>query len=310
MSVRLLLIAAALIATLTCISGPTAVATPQKTLLPPPEIQDIVIQDKGNIATTVSNWGTIGGQREYGRPSGEWPKGSGHNYLAEMKYWMGATRVSHDTLVANTDDDFQPIPSLISGTESYQIRLSTDTTRFDYDPLDTVGAGVGRPANGWRVWNPETQLWDYNRVWDNQTKTMVPGGAASLQESFYRFDDAALGSPLLGLELTQTVYQWNYNYNQDFLFVVLEITNRSEYDYADFAFGLYCDFDIGGPDGTGENGRLGDLVKMDSSLNLAWTYDADGYDPGWGPSVTAGIMGTRYIETPDNIGMTAFRTGH
>jgi hypothetical protein len=310
MSVRLLLIAAASIATLTCISGPPTAAAPQKTLLPPPEIQDIVIQDKGNIATTISNWGAIGGQREYGRPSGEWPKGSGHNYIGEMKYWMGATRVSRDTLVANTEDDFAPIPSLISGAESYQIRLSTDTTRFDYDPLDTVGAGVGRPANGWRVWNPEEQIWDYNRVWDNRTQTMVPGGAASLQESFFRFDDSQLGTPLLGLEMTQTVYQWNYSYNQDFLFVVLEITNRSEYDYSDFAFGLYCDFDIGGPDGTGENGRLGDLVKMDSSLNLAWTYDADGYDPGWGPSVTTGIMGTRYIETPDNIGMTAFRTGH
>jgi hypothetical protein len=311
MSVRLLLITAALIATLACVGGPVAVAMPAESFLPSPELQDQVIQNKGNIVTTISNWGAIGGRREYGYPSGEWPKGSGHNYIGEMKYWMGATRVvSQDTLLANTEDDFAPIASLISGTESYQIRLSTDTTRFDYDPSDTVGAGVGRPANGWRVWNPETQLWDYNRVWDSQTKTMVPGGAASLQESYYRFDDAELGTPLLGLEMTQTVYQWNYAYNQDYLFVVLEITNGSEYDYTDFAFGLYCDFDIGGPDGTGENGRLGDLVKMDSSLNLAWTYDADGYDPGWGPSVKTGIMGTRYIETPDNIGMTAFRTGH
>ncbi len=310
MSVRLLLIAGASIIALACIDQSTTVAAPLESLVPPPELQDIIIQNKGNITTTISNWGSIGGLREYGYPSAEWPKGSGHNYIGEMKYWMGATRAGSDTLLANTEDDFAPIPSLISGAESYQIRLSTDTTRFDYDPLDTVGTGVGRPAYGWRVWNPETQLWEYNHVWDNQTQTMVPGGASSLQESFYRFDDSELGSPLLGVEMTQTVYQWNYSYNEDYLFVVLQITNRSDYDYVDFAFGLYCDFDIGGPDGTGENGRLGDLVTMDTSLNLAWTYDADGYDPGWGPSVKTGIMGTRYIETPDNIGMTAFRTGH
>ena len=303
-----------LIALMTFVFGsvgrPNVAAAPMKSQVPPPEIQDLITQDKGNIVTTISNWGTIGGLGYLGHPSGEWPKGSGHNYLAELKYWMGATKVNRDTLCANTEDDFEPMPSLISGTESYRIRLSTDSTRFDFDPTDTVGAGLGRPANGWRVWNPQTRQWDYNRIWDKQTQSYVPGGPASLQESFYRFDDAALGAPLLGLELTQTVYQWNYSYNQDFLFVVLEITNRSDNDYTDFAFGLYCDFDIGGPDGTGENGRLGDLVAMDSSLNLAWTYDADGYDPGWGPSVITGIMGTRYIETPDNIGMTAFRTGH
>ncbi|MCK4858082.1 MAG: T9SS type A sorting domain-containing protein, partial [candidate division Zixibacteria bacterium] len=125
-----------------------------------------------------------------------------------------------------------------------------------------------------------------------------------------RFSDEALGSTLLGLSIAQTVYQWNYSYNEDYLFVVLEITNRSDNDYADFAFGLYCDFDIGGFDpSTGENGRLGDMVAMDTSLNVAWTYDVDGYDRGWGPTVTTGVMGTRYIETPDNIGMTSFRTG-
>ncbi len=309
MNVKSLKIALLLAGALICASAIPALAAQMKVSTPAPEVQDIAVQDKGNIATTVSNWGLIGGLREYGFPSGEWPKGSGHNYLAELKYWMGATRTSGDTLLACTENDFTPIPSIVSGTESYQIRLSTDTTRFEYDPTDTVGAGVGRPAYGWRVWNPETQTWDYNQVWDNQSQSYVNGGPASLQESFYRFDDAGLGVPLLGLQMTQTIYQWNYSYNQDFLFVVLQITNNSQYDYNDFAFGLYCDFDIGGPDGTGENGRLGDLVKMDSSLNLAWTYDADGYDPGWGPSVTTGLMGTRYIETPDNIGMTAFRTG-
>jgi hypothetical protein len=278
-------------------------------LEPPTNIQDQIIHNKGNIATTVQNWGWIGGQSHLGKPSGEWPKGSERNYLAEIKYWMGATRPDGDTVVANTDDDFMPLPSIIGGQESYRIHLSTDTTSYDYDPTDTLGLGIGKPAYGWRVWDSQSEQWVYNQVWTFASGT-VDAGPVSLQESHYRLSDGNSGAAALGLELAQTVYQWNYDYNQDYLFVVLEIKNVSEDDYSDFAFGLYCDFDVGGMvPGTFENGRLGDLVAFDSSLNLAWTYDEDGYDEGWGPLVKTGVMGTKYIETPDDIGMTAFRTG-
>ncbi len=296
-----------LIMTLTVMSA-ALIAAPQEAQVPPPEYQDLITHDKGNIRTTISNWGTIGGLSHIGFPSGEWPRGSGHNYLAEIKYWMGASLVTGDTLLANTEDDFAPIRDIATGLD-YRIRLSTDSTRYEYDPNDTTGLGQGNPAYGWRSYDPATGQWVYNQVWDPKLQQYVAAGPSSLQESIYRFNDEGLGESLLGLEMVQTVYQWNYSYNEDYMFVVLDITNKSDNDYTDFAFGLYCDFDIGGPDGTGENGRLGDLVASDTSLNLAWTYDADGYDPGWGPSVTTGIMGTRYIETPNNIGMTAFRTG-
>ncbi|MGB2980181.1 MAG: hypothetical protein WBC77_02935 [Candidatus Zixiibacteriota bacterium] len=281
----------------------------QRSLEPPTPLQDQIIHNKGNVATTVQNWGQIGGQSYLGKPSGEWPKGSERHYLAEIKYWMGAVKPNGDTVVANTDDDFMPLSSVINGEESYRIHLSTDPTSYNHDPTDTVGLGVGKPAYGWRVWDSGPEEWVYNEVW-TFSQGMVDAGPVSLQESHYRFCDANSGVPVLGLELTQTVYQWNYNYNEDYLFVVLEIKNVSENDYSDFAFGLYCDFDVGGiVPGTFENGRLGDLVAFDPSMNLAWTYDEDGYDPGWGPLVRTGVMGTKYIETPDDIGMTAFRTG-
>jgi hypothetical protein len=277
---------------------------------PPTEIQDQIIHNKGNIATTIQNWGQIGGQSDLGKPSGEWLKGSGHHYLAEIKYWMGVIKPNGDTVVANTREDFMPLPMPLSGGDSYRIRLSTDPSTYDYDEYDTVGSGVGKPAYGWRVWDLEKESWEYNRVWNLATSEFEGAGPISLQESHYRFNDANSGISVLGLEITQTIYQWNYSYNEDFMFVVLEIKNKSSNDYSDFAFGLYCDFDVGGfHPPTGENGRLGDLVKFDSTMNLAWTYDEDGYDPGWGPLVKTGIMGTKYIETPDNIGMTAFRTG-
>jgi hypothetical protein len=278
-------------------------------LMPQPETVDQVTHNKGNVVTTVDNWGYIGGYSYYGLPSGEWPRNSGHDYLAEIRYWMGAVTTTDDTLVANTYDDFQAIEALSSADNPYKILISTDTTRYyDYDLSDTVGLGVGHPAYGWRVWSDSLSDWVYNQVYDPLDSTFLAGGPTSLQESHYRFNDAAAGSSLLGLEMTQTVMQWNYCYNEDFLFVILEITNTSTQDYSDFAFGLYIDIDVGGPDGTGENGRLEDLVAFDSVENLTWTYDNIGIDPGWGPTVRTGIMGTKLLETPDDIGMTAFRT--
>jgi len=280
-----------------------------KTAVPPAELVDQVVHDKGNIVTTVDNWGYIGGYSyPYDLPSGEWPRNSGHDYIGEMKFWMGTVTPSGDTVVANSVDDFRPLPSLISGESSYQIRLSTDPERYNYDPDDTIGQGLGNPAYGWRVYDHETDQWVYNEIYSPLDSTYYPGGPTGLQQSYCLFEDGN-GPTGLGLRVSQTICQWNYCYNEDVVFIILEITNVSGVDYPDFAFAIYSDFDIGGPDGAGENGRLGDLVAFDETENLAWTYDEDGYDPGWGPLVETGLMGTKYLETPDGIGMTAFRTG-
>jgi len=273
-----------------------------------PELNDQIVHNKGNIVTTVNNYGFIGGYSAFGLPSGEWPKNSGQNYLGELYFWMGAVTVAGDTVVLDPFEDFRPISSLVSGTDSYGIRLSTDTTSFDYDPDDTTGYGNGNPAYGWRIWDPDSTAWVYNLNYLPTVDSFYAGGPTALQQSFYRFEDGE-GITELGLQMSQSIYQWNYCYNEDIVFVVLEITNTSATDYSSFDFAIYCDIDVGGPDGTGENGRLGDLVGFDQAENLAWTYDEDGYDVGWGPLVRTGYMGTKYLETPDNIGMTAFRTG-
>ena len=100
---------------------------------------DQITHNKGNIVTTVDNWGYIGGYHYYGLPSGEWPRNSGHDYIGELKFWMGATTASGDTLVANSYDDFEAVPMPIDGNPEYKIYLSTDTTRYyAFDPADTI----------------------------------------------------------------------------------------------------------------------------------------------------------------------------
>ena len=100
--------------------------SPQPT--PSPITIDQIIHNVGNITTTVDNMGYIGGYRYYNLPSGEWPRNSGHNYIGELKYWMGGVTPVGDTLVDNTWDEFQGLTSLVSGTEDYKIFISTDTS--------------------------------------------------------------------------------------------------------------------------------------------------------------------------------------
>ncbi len=276
-----------------------------------PSLIKQVTHDKGNIATTVDNWGLIGGYSfisEEDFPSCEWPRNSQHSYLAEIKYWMGAVTAAGDTIVSNTRDDFQPMSSFATGENAYDILFSTDSTSYNFDPNDTVGTGRGDPAHGWRVWNNDSAKWVYDQVYSPSDSTFGPAGPVAIQESHYRFNDGARGFNALGLEMTQTIYQWNYCYNENFMFVVLDIRNASTTDYSNFALGVYCDWDVGGyyPP-TGENGRLNDLVDYDSTKNLAWMYDVTGFDAGWGAKT--GVMGTKYLQTPDNLGMSALRTG-
>ena len=279
-----------------------------KSLAAEPTSIDGIFQNKGNIVTLIENWGYVGGYK-YNLPSGEWPRNSGHSYLAEILYWVGGVTAAGDTLMVNSTDDMQAIKMPVNGTDQYRVLLSTDTSRYiEYDETDTVGLGLSNPAFGWRVWDPISESWEYNQPYNSLTSDFVQAGPTSLQDSHYRMNDVALGSSLLGLEMTHTVLQWNYCYNEDFMFVLLEITNTSVEDYTDFAFGLYCDIDVGGDDGMGSNGRQEDMVAYDTTENLAYIYDNIGIDPGWGPTVKTGVMGTKLLETPNDIGMTAFRT--
>ena len=277
-------------------------------LAPAPTSIDRITHNKGNIVTTIDNYGLVGGYPGY-LPSGEWPRNSGHDYLAEIRYWIGTVTPAGDTLVADTYDDFQAIKMPVNNEDKYRIYLSTDSTRYyGWDPADTVGLGAGSPANGWRIWEPDQQEWTYDEKYNSLQASYSPSGPVSLQDSYYRFNDAALGSPLLGLEFTHHMMQWNYCYNEDFLYVILDITNTSTTHYTNVAFGLYADMDVGGLDGQGGNGNQNDQVVYDVADNWAYIYDVLGVDPGWGPTVKTGVMGTKLLETPLGIGMTALRT--
>ena len=88
---------AALAALFLVVSVGAADKAPQ---LPSPGVVDQVVHDRGNITTTVQNFGYVGGYSWAGRPSGRWPANTTHDYLAEMRFWIGGINSAGDTLDA------------------------------------------------------------------------------------------------------------------------------------------------------------------------------------------------------------------
>ena len=94
----------------------------------------------------------------------------------------------------------------------------------------------------------------------------------------------------LGLRVEARGFQWNNPLVRDALFWEYNITNISDHDINEVAFGYWVDNAIGGePDGDDEVGYF------DTSLDLSYSWDHDGV--GFG-GVVPGIMGFAYLESP------------
>ena len=118
-SVAVFILAVVLIA-LPALTVQARMMSPQ---VPPSQFRDVITHDKGNVVTTVANWGYIGGFSHLGEPSCEYPKNSGHHYLAEIKYWMGAITESGDTVVVYNQEDQNPVAKFIIVVFKYGITL-------------------------------------------------------------------------------------------------------------------------------------------------------------------------------------------
>ena len=93
----------------------------------------------------------------------------------------------------------------------------------------------------------------------------------------------------LGVRVEARGFQWNNPLVRDALFWEYNISNISDYNITEMAFGYWVDNAIGGGDTDDEVGYF------DTQLNLAysWDYDATGFGGG-----TPGIMGFAFLESP------------
>ena len=109
-------------------------------------------------------------------------------------------------------------------------------------------------------------------------------------------DDASVQPGLpwggLGIRVEARAFQWNNPLVRDALFWEYNITNISDYDINEMAFGYWVDNAIGGEGGDSGDDEVG---YFDVQLDLAysWDHNATGFGGG-----TPGIMGFAFLESP------------
>ncbi len=112
-----------------------------------------------------------------------------------------------------------------------------------------------------------------------------------------------------GLRIEQRTYAWNYEYNDSYIFINYKIKNMNEFDLEDIYVSFFMDNDIGqaaGGTSPGDPAAWDDLIGFDKELNMGYTYDSDGAEPGW--VTPAGYIGAVLLDTPGDIGLTGFET--
>ncbi len=138
----------------------------------------------------------------------------------------------------------------------------------------------------------------------------VAGDWVSEDEARTLFTFGYDGDPL-GVKLIQRTYDWNYGYNDDYIYINYRIVNMNEVPIESVYVGYFMDNDIGALGIEAAEGSNDDLVGFDKELNLGYTYDSNLGEPGW--KTPAGYIGCVFVETPrrpdgEQIGLTGFQT--
>ena len=259
----------------------------------------------GNLIRTIfKNDGQVGSWPD--RPSGEWPTGTGQNYLD------GCTPIISSRLETNA--------GVVHNAEcSYREEVDVDPVTgqlWDIEPIPGyVNPGSEEPAISTKSFTwPETWSRSLPLItpdWDGYWFGYFGRGVQNADfETFYANDDSQDKEytrppysffPILsdstyggmGMRTEVRGFQWSHVLAEDIIFWHYDIINISDWDRDSTAFGFYCDTGVGGVDDNGD-----DCANYDTYLDLAYAYDKDGVAPPnkW----KTGYVGYAYLESPGN----------
>lgn len=287
----------------------TAQVTPQTQAYRDEPYGDIQFRKEGTldgnlIRTLFYNNGEVG-QWPFS-PSGEWPKGSGHNYLdgvcvliaSEVETQGGVVHPLETSYREWMDRDpvtgriwgLEPVPGYVEpGSENPAI--STDSTTWPslwpraLPNIDASWDGLWYGYFGKGVKNSDFETFFV-------TDDSKDGEFARPPYNYYPIaaDSNRKG---LGLRVETRGFQWSHVLAEDIIFWHYDIVNISDHDYPDTYFGFYTDTGVGG---SGDNAD--DNASFDTKLDIAYAFDDDGRgSPGqW----ETGYYGYAYLESPGN----------
>ena len=271
--------------------------------------------DGNLVRTSCRNWGEIA--RWPYSPSGEWPKGTGHQYVDGVALVVQARAVDNNGRVIYPMEtqyrefvDRGPSDELWGWTPlPGYFNLAQRSPAISNNPLSWPDYWPDKPPDGWV--NPNEIRNDYDDDDNGLIDDLVfwngffgKGVFNADLETYFVFDDDQdeewdfFPDPSdttrrgLGLEVAARLFQWTQVMAEDVIFAVYFITNEGQTDYDSTYYSFYIDWGIGGTDDSSD-----DIGDYDTVLDIAWAWDNDGKGtPGnWQP---VGVAGFAFLESP------------
>jgi hypothetical protein len=216
-----------------------------------------------NIGLFFENRGKLYPRRITQGPSGEFPIGSGKNYVYRINPYVG-------------------IPSNV-----IQGRFTTN------EEWEAVG-GYHNREYAKIAFSDNPASWNADLGWPVKDASANPV-VKSDQDSYCVYNDANNTVTPIGITIYQTGYAYGVKFAQNLLFYKFELVNNSTKALDSVYFAMYCDIDIGDISG-GLPEYEDDRLDFDKENNFVYFFD-DGFSDEWTGGIT-GLFGVAILETP------------
>ncbi|GAB4334559.1 MAG: hypothetical protein Kow0037_13350 [Calditrichia bacterium] len=286
---------------------------------PDPNVGNVELRRQGvmdgNLVRTIYiNWGEIAHWPD--SPSGEWPKGTGHQYVDGVALVVQGRAIDNNGNVIHPMETqyrefvdkgpsdelwgWAPLPGYFNPESEHPAISTNEHTWPDRWP--------DKP-DGWV--NPNEIRNDYDDDGNGLVDDLVywngffgKGVRNADTETYFVFDDDPdeewdfYPDPSdperrgMGLEVAARYFQWSQVLAEDVIFALYFITNEGQYNYDSTYYCFYIDWGIGGTDDSSD-----DVGDYDTFLDIAWAWDGNGVGtPGqWSP---VGVAGFAFLESP------------
>ncbi len=264
------------------------------------------IMDGNRIRTIYRNDGQVGTWPD--RPSGEWPKGTGHNYIDGVTDLISAA--------VRAPGNGELVHPLMT---SYREEVNFDPVTNELWVMEPV-PGYANPSSEEPAISTKPSTWPLSwpsvlpyvdNTWNGYWYGYFGKGVQNADfETFYVMDDSKAKKyskdpydyfPIasdhnrtgLGLRVEVRGFQWSHVLAENCIFWHYDIINISDVSYDTTYFGMYCDTGVGGVDDGGD-----DNASYNTLLDIAYAFDNDGVAPpgNW----KTGYVGYAYLESPGN----------
>ena len=271
------------------------------------------IMDGNLVRTIFINWGEIAHWPD--KPSGEWPKGSGHQYVDGVALIVQARAIdNHGNVIHPMETQYREFVDTGPNGELW----GWAPLPGYFNPHQDKPAMSNDPSTWPEVW-PDKPDWinpnekkdgidnDHNGLVDDLVYWngfFGKGKRNADLETYFVFDDDPdeewdfypdpddTTRRGLGIEVAARYFQWSHVLADNTIFAIYFITNEGKTDYDSTYYAFYIDWGIGGTEDSSDD--CGDYNKK---LDIAWAWDYDGFGtPGhWGP---VGVAGFAFLESP------------